>query len=107
MTKFLSELGRRSARHPFRVLAVWVLVAMAAFMANGSIGGDTNDSFTIPGTESQSAFDLLEERVPAETGASSRIVFEADDGTVLADPASRAPSTPRWPRCARPRTSST
>ena len=55
MTKFLSDLGRRSARHPFRVLAVWLLVAVAAFMANGSIGGPTNDDFTVPGTEAQSA----------------------------------------------------
>jgi hypothetical protein len=93
--------------NPFRVLAVWVLVAVAAFMANGAIGGPTNDDFTIPGTESQSAFDLLDERFPAETGASSRIVFQADDAGACRPRRRGPPSTPRWPRCARPRTSST
>ena len=89
MTKFLYDIGRRSARHPFRVLGAWVLVAAAAMMLNQSIGGPTNDEFTIPGSESQAAFDLLEERFPEETGAGSRIVLHTEDGT-LAAPATRA-----------------
>ena len=89
MTSFLYRLGQRCARHPFRVLAAWLVVAVAATMANGSVGGPTSDEFTIPGSESQAAFDLLEERFPEETGAGSRIVFHTEDGT-LTDPAFQA-----------------
>ena len=31
-------------------------------LANGAVGGPTSDEFTIPGSESQAAFDLLEDR---------------------------------------------
>jgi RND superfamily putative drug exporter len=80
MTKFLYRLGFNSARHPFRVLLIWLLVAVAAFALKGSVGGETNDDFTIPGTESQAAFDLLEDRFPAESSISSRVVFHHERG---------------------------
>ncbi len=89
MTSFLYRFGRACARHPFRVLGVWLLVAVAANLANGAIGGPTSDKFTIPGSESQAAFDLLEERFPEENTAGSRIVFHTEDGT-LTDPAHQA-----------------
>ena len=89
MTSFLYRFGRACARHPFRVLLTWLVVAVAATMANGAVGGPTSDEFTIPGSESQAAFDLLEERFPEENGAGSRVVFHTEDGT-LAEPAHQA-----------------
>ncbi len=51
--------------------------------------------FTIPGTESQKAIDLLEERFPAQSGSDARVVFAAADGTPLTDAANRRPCTRR------------
>ncbi|WP_082062670.1 MMPL family transporter [Nocardia seriolae] len=50
------------------------------------------DSFAIPGTESQQAFDLLGERFPGteSDGAQARIVFVAPDGQQITSDANRA-----------------
>ena len=53
-----------------------------------TVGGDLADSFTIPGTESQAALDLLEERFPSQAGDTAQIVVRADAG--VADPAIQA-----------------
>jgi RND superfamily putative drug exporter len=46
---------------------------------------DFVNSFTIPGTESQRAADLLEDRFPARSGSDSQLVFQAEAG--LTNPA--------------------
>ena len=44
----------------------------------------------VPDTESQHAYDLLEERFPAQSGSDARVVFAAPDGGSLDDDTSRA-----------------
>ena len=44
----------------------------------------------MPGTESQQAQDLLEEKYPGAGGASARVVFAAPEGETLTDPENRA-----------------
>ena len=66
------------------------LVAVGAFALNGAVGGETNDDFTIPGTESQAAFDLLEDRFPAESSISTWLSPPDPRDTVRA--AGRVPS---------------
>ena len=39
MSRFLHRLGRLTAAHPWRTLAAWVLVAVAATFAAGASGG--------------------------------------------------------------------
>ena len=48
-------------------------------LAAGAGGGFVNN-FTLPGTESQRALDLLKERFPQQSGDSSQIVFAVRDG---------------------------
>lgn len=50
------------------------------------------DSFSMPGTESQKAFDLLAERFPgqASDGATARVVVKAPEGVKLTDGAGKA-----------------
>ncbi|MEZ5260709.1 MAG: MMPL family transporter [Acidimicrobiales bacterium] len=90
MSRFLYRLGRAAARHPWRVLAVWVLAAVAVVGLRSAVGGETTDQFKLPGTESQQAVDLLRDRFPAQAGLSGQVVFQAPEGTTLADPANRA-----------------
>ena len=83
MSRFLYRLGRSSARHPWRVLGAWLLIAVAVFSLQAAVGGETTDDFALPGTETQAAVDLLEESFPAQSGASGQIVFHASDAEAL------------------------
>jgi putative drug exporter of the RND superfamily len=77
---FLYRLGRSCARHPFRVLGLWLVAAFAVVSLQSSLGGQFNDSFRVPGVESQKAADILTDRFPAQGGQTARIVFRTGDG---------------------------
>ena len=80
MSALLFRLGRSSARHPFRVIAFWLIAAVAIVVLQGAAGGHFDDSFRVPGVESQRAADILTERFPARAGQTSRIVVHVADG---------------------------
>ena len=80
MSAFLFRLGRSSARHPFRVLGVWLLAAFAVVALQGAAGGQFDNSSRVPGVESQHAADVLNNRFPSRGGQSARIVLRAESG---------------------------
>ena len=82
LTFALYRLGRWCARRPWRVIGLWVLAIAAAFAAAAQWGGASSESIEIPGTESQRAIDLLEDRFPEAAGGRARVVFAADAGRV-------------------------
>src|SRR6478609_642945 len=86
VSAFLYRLGRISARHPFRVLAIWVVAAIAIVALQGAAGGQFDNSERVPGVESQHAADVLNDRFPSQGGLSARIVLHTDEGR-LDDPA--------------------
>ncbi|MBM7087812.1 MMPL family transporter, partial [Streptomyces sp. S12] len=92
MATFLYRLGRLSFRRRHFVALIWV--ALLALAGVGAAGAPTagNSSFSIPGTEAQKAFDLLEERFPGTSadGATARVVFKAPDGEKMTDAAHKA-----------------
>jgi RND superfamily putative drug exporter len=88
MSRLLYRIGHFAGRHPWRVVTAWILVAVAAFVLNGSIGGQPDESFRLPGAESQRAADALQKKFPSETPYSSNIVFHAEAG--LSTPAVKA-----------------
>ena len=57
-------------------------LATATAYGGGSValGGQTSESFNIPGTESQNALDRLEAVFPSVAGASVQVVAVAPDG---------------------------
>lgn len=83
MSTALHHLGRMAFRRRRTVLALWLVVLVGAFAAAATLSGSTTDADTMPGTESQQAADLLDERLPQATGASGRIVFAAPVGERL------------------------
>jgi RND superfamily putative drug exporter len=83
MATALHQLGRMAFRRRKAVLAVWLVVLGAMFVAAATLSGPTTDSATMPGTESQRAIDLLQARLPQANGASGRIVFAAPEGQRL------------------------
>ena len=59
MTPLLYRLGQFCARRSLLVLGVWVVIAVAVVVVAKSVGQETNDDLTLPGTDSQAATDLL------------------------------------------------
>ncbi|WP_129666261.1 MMPL family transporter [Phytoactinopolyspora endophytica] len=93
MATYLYRLGRFSYRRRGIVALTWLLLFVLAGFGASTLSGETNDSFEIPGTESQEAFDLMAERFPDAPDADNteaRVVFAAPDGETLADPENQA-----------------
>jgi len=89
---FLYRLGRFAFRRRHLVALIWVaLLALAGVGAAGAPAAG-NSSFSIPGTEAQKAFDLLEERFPGSSadGATARVVFKAPAGEKMTDADNKA-----------------
>src|SRR4051794_35414791 len=71
------------------VASLWVaLILVAGGLASG-VGSGYVNNFTLPGTESQRALDLLRDRFPQQAGDTSQIVFHAKRGS-LNDPNNKA-----------------
>ncbi|GGY93677.1 MMPL family transporter [Streptomyces poonensis] len=92
MATLLYKLGRFAFRRRHLVALFWValLALVGAGAASAPAAGST--SFSIPGTEAQKTFDLLEERFPnaSADGATARVVFQAPDGGKMTDAAHKA-----------------
>ncbi|MFD5318789.1 MMPL family transporter [Streptomyces sp. NPDC127098] len=82
MATLLYRLGRWSFRRRWLVSFLWIVVLVIAGAGMMSGSGPASSTFTVPGTEAQRAFDLLDERFPgaAADGASARVVFRAPEG---------------------------
>jgi RND superfamily putative drug exporter len=114
MATALYHLGRMAFRRRKTVLALWLVVIVGAFAAAATLSDSFKDSSTMPGTESQAAADLLDERLPQANGASGRIVFAAPAGlrltdgprpTAIADAVAGAAKAPGVTSVSEPRTS--
>ena len=80
MSRLLYRFGHSAARHPWRVLAAWALIAGIAIALSSSFGGATNDTFRLPGAESQRAADALTDRFPAQSVNTAQVVVHSDHG---------------------------
>jgi RND superfamily putative drug exporter len=89
---FLYKLGRSAFRRRRLVALLWVALLAVAGVGAATASTATSSSFSIPGTEAQKAFDLLEERFPGGSadGATARVVFKAPDGEKMTDAGHRA-----------------
>jgi RND superfamily putative drug exporter len=85
LTPLLYRLGYLCARHPVRVLVVWLIAALVIVGVAGSFGQETNDNLSLPGTDSQAASNLLSNKFPDQANGSVPIAFRAPAGTKLSD----------------------
>ncbi|ASQ96541.1 MMPL family transporter [Streptomyces sp. 11-1-2] len=92
MATFLYKLGRFAFRRRGFVALIWVALLAVAGVGAATASPPANDSFSIPGTEAQKAFDLLEQRFPGGNadGATARVVFRAPSGEKMTDPDNKA-----------------
>ncbi len=78
----MKSLGRFAFRRKYIVIAAWLISFIAITGISQSIGSKFNDSFSLPGTDSTKAYDLLAKALPAQSGAGAQVVFHVKDGTV-------------------------
>ncbi|CAM5562132.1 MMPL family transporter [Streptomyces canus] len=92
MATFLYKLGRLAFRRRHFVALMWVALLTLAGVGAISAPAAGSTSFSIPGTEAQKAFDLLEQRFPGASadGATGRMVFKAPEGEKMTDAANKA-----------------
>ncbi|MDX2296658.1 MULTISPECIES: MMPL family transporter [Streptomyces] len=80
LTKALSCLGAGAARHPWRVIAAWLVAATLAVLAAVAFGGRNADAMTAPGLDSQRAAELIERAGTGEEGMTAQVVVTPLDG---------------------------
>ncbi|WP_416963030.1 MMPL family transporter [Streptomyces sp. Agncl-13] len=82
MATILYRIGRWAFRRRRRVLRLWLGVLVVAVAAAAMAPAAEEEDLSMPGTESQKAFDLLDERFPQSNsqGAEARLVFQAPGG---------------------------
>jgi putative drug exporter of the RND superfamily len=82
----MSAIARWCYHHRFVVIATWVVVLIGLGVLSQAVKSDYNNSFSLPGTGSTTAQQLLAKAVPAQAGDSDTIVWQVSHGTVH-DPA--------------------
>src|SRR4051794_10340142 len=91
MTGPLYRLGRFCSRRWPVVLVAWLLVFVGLAIWAGSAGQEVDDNLTLPGTDSQNATNLLEDKFPEQANGTNPIVLKAPEGKKLnQDPYAKA-----------------
>ncbi|MCZ4500934.1 MAG: hypothetical protein JWQ74_3489, partial [Marmoricola sp.] len=85
MAELLHRVGAFAVRKRWAVVSGWLIVLVVVGVAGATLSKPTDDGFSIPGTESQRAIDLLGQKFPGTGGASARVVVEAPPGHKLTE----------------------
>ncbi|WP_426362331.1 MMPL family transporter [Streptomyces sp. E-08] len=92
MATFLSRLGRFSFRRRWPVALLWVVLLVGTGVMAGKAAAPPPNDFSMPGTEAQQAYDLLDRDFPElnADSATARVVFRAEDGKITDPEAKKA-----------------
>jgi putative drug exporter of the RND superfamily len=89
MSSALFRLGRGCYRHRRLVVAGWVVAIAVLAVLAVTLKQPTSKSLSIPGTQSQQALDLLDQKFPGTGGAQAQVVFSVPTPHTLTDPSQR------------------
>src|SRR5215470_14211047 len=78
----MSAMARWCFRHRLVVVAAWMVVLTGLGVLGHSVKSKYDNSFSLPGTDSAMAQQLLARAVPAQAGDSDTIVWQVGTGTV-------------------------
>ena len=85
MATLLYRLGRFSFRRAWIIIGIWAALIIGVLGGGLALGGQSSESFVIPGTESQVALDRLSAVFPQVAGASVQVVSEVPEGASVND----------------------
>ena len=88
MAAVLYRVGRASARHHWIVIGLWLVLAVGVVAAAKTVGSQTSDNLSMPGTGSTESQDLLTSKLPAQAYGSNPVVVHTSKGK-LTDSAPR------------------
>jgi putative drug exporter of the RND superfamily len=83
MHRAIRRLGDASARRPWVTIGAWAVAAALVIGLAGTAGDAFVDDLVAPGSQSEEAMRLLEERFPEAAGGSAMAVFAAPEGERL------------------------
>jgi RND superfamily putative drug exporter len=83
----LFSLGRWAFRARWLVVGLWVAVLAVCVAGAALLATGTDNTYRIPGTESQVALDDLARTFPQLSGASAQLIAVAPEGGAATDPA--------------------
>jgi putative drug exporter of the RND superfamily len=91
MSHLLYRLGRFSARHPWRTIIGWLLLAFVVVAAASTFGRELDSKFVAPGLDSTKALDLMTSTQSTSAGVTAQVVMTPRDplATFLDSPSSR------------------
>jgi RND superfamily putative drug exporter len=78
----VARVGEWASAHRRLTLVGWIVLLVASLGLSSAIGSNYSNSFSLPGTESQRALDLLKRDFPAQSGDSDQIVLHARSGSI-------------------------
>jgi putative drug exporter of the RND superfamily len=83
MHRIIRRIGDASARRPWATVGAWAVAAAIVIALAGTAGGAFVDDLVAPGSQSEEAMELLEERFPEAAAGSAMAVFAAPEGERL------------------------
>jgi RND superfamily putative drug exporter len=88
MATLLHRLGLAAVRHRFAVIAIWLVALIAVGAGAATLSGKTVNTFEIPGQESTTALNRIEQHFgTGANGATAQVVLQAPGTTKITDPA--------------------
>jgi RND superfamily putative drug exporter len=78
----LASVARWTIAHRRITLIGWLGILVAVSIGAGAVGTRISTNFTLPGTDTQRAVDLLDREFPAQAGDEDQIVLHATSGKV-------------------------
>ncbi len=66
--------------HRKTVIIGWIAALIVVGMIAKTAGSAFSEDFSLPASDSKEAFDLLEQKFPAQSGEAAQIVFKSDQG---------------------------
>jgi putative drug exporter of the RND superfamily len=85
MAGVLYRLGTACARHHRVVIAIWLVVAVAIVLVANSVGRQTSNNLSLPGTNSTAATDLLDAKLPEQANGTNPVVLKTEQGTLTSE----------------------
>ncbi|MFZ2383215.1 MAG: MMPL family transporter [Candidatus Nanopelagicales bacterium] len=79
MTRWLYKVSRTCAEHGRLVIILWLLAMVAIMGANRTLGGAPQNAFTLEGTDSATAQELLGQAFPGSSTEANPLVLHSSD----------------------------
>jgi RND superfamily putative drug exporter len=83
MAKLLYRLGLGAHKHRLSVVLIWLLVLVGSGVGAFTLGGETSQSMSIPGQESTTALERIQQKFGSGETATARVVVKAPEGQKL------------------------